>query len=156
MGRLTACRQVPRRSSTDSIETHADRPESADSAGSGRRWRIRQLLPSHHEQTTQQRHPLELSVIRTATSAGRRTVRFGRYDEALFAIRRNQPLPGRAGSAGSLCPTPPAIAGTKPAEARGTLEQAKVAEADSTGRSFTRTPVTREEWTDFLAWLGTL
>lgn len=121
----------------------------------------RLLAQLDQEQTTQQRNPMELLLVRNCYFE-RADVLFdlGRYEEALTAYsaasNRYQAEPEALEAYVQIAACYRRL--DKPAEARGTLEQARVVlkriRADA---NFTRTTrYDREEWSTLLAWLGTL
>jgi tetratricopeptide (TPR) repeat protein len=121
----------------------------------------RLLAQLDQEQTTQQRNPLELLLVRNCYFE-RADVLFdlGRYDEALAAYsaasNRYQAEPEALEAYVQIAACYRRM--DKPAEARGTLEQARVVlKRIRPDANFARTTrYNREEWGTLLAWLGTL
>jgi tetratricopeptide (TPR) repeat protein len=121
----------------------------------------RLLAQLDQEQTTQQRNPLELQLVRNCYFE-RADVLFdlGRYDEALAAYsaasNRYQAEPEALEAYVQIAACYRRM--DKLAEARGTLEQARVVlKRIRPDANFNRTTrYNREEWGTLLTWLGTL
>jgi tetratricopeptide (TPR) repeat protein len=121
----------------------------------------RLLAQLDQEQTTQQRNPLDLSLVRNCYFE-RADVLFdlGRFEEALTAYsaatNRYQAEPEALEAYVQIAACYRRL--DKAAEARGTLEQARVVlKRIRSDADFTRTTrYNREEWGDLLAWLATL